>query len=141
MNVTLVIAIGIAVLALGYTGGFAASAVAVPAAPEGQAGRSRMPAIAAKSRLGLLTAALDAVVLLVLVHLLAPWTLSPTALWLAVLWFVPVILLAVGIGATVLRWDRLPTLRPGRSERRAWVAALVHVVVVVGVLLLALWPR
>jgi hypothetical protein len=87
-----------------------------------------------KSRLELVTGAMDAVLVLVIVHRLAPWAGLSNLLWL-----VP---LGLGVAAVVgaaYWWPVLPTTRPDH-QRRQWITAGIHAGVVAVLLGILLWP-
>lgn len=105
------------VLATAFAGAFAASA----------SSRSRL--FSAKSRLSLALAGLDAAVTLVVLHAFGPWNdVSP--LW----WLVPVTIGAVGVGAAVMTWPNLPTLRPDRPVWLTIVFGVPHLTLLFGIL-------
>jgi len=81
-----------------------------------------------RSRVDLLIAGLNSVVVLVVLHQLLPWSSVPVALWL-----LPVLLVAAGMVGAVLRWPGLPWLRPDRSGRRVLVDVVLEVVVAAAV--------
>ena len=104
-------------LTLAFTGLFAASAF------------STGKVFGAKSRLDLVVAALDAVVVLAVAREMAPWgTVSP------LLWFVPVAIVAAGAAGSVRAWEWLPNLRPDKPARRTIVFGIVHLAVLVAIL-------
>jgi hypothetical protein len=114
--VTWVPAVVVSVLAVVTTASFVLSAW------------SEKEARRARSRVDLLTAALNSAVVLVLLHQLLPWSSVPVALWL-----VPVLLVAGGVAGAVLRWPGLPWLRPDRARWRVVSSAAVEVVVAIAV--------
>ena len=113
---TWISAVVVGVLALFVPGTFAFSVWT-----EKEARRSR-------SRVDLVIAALNSVVVLVVVHQLLPWSSVPVALWL-----LPVLLVAAGVVGAVLRWPALPWLRPDRSHRRVVADVVLEVVVAAAV--------
>lgn len=104
------------VIAIVSTGAFAASG-------------SRLPIVAAKSRVSLALAGLDAAVALCALHVFGPWTqISP--LW----WLVPVTIGAAGVGFAIMRWPSVPTLRSDRSRWLTMGRAGLHLTLLIGVL-------
>jgi len=94
---------------------------------------NRGPRWGAKSKLELVFTGLDAVVALLAVHLLMPWTsVSP------LLWLIPVAVLAVAVYGSVLRGRQLATLRVDKPRRRTLAWAAVHAAVLVGILFVLL---
>lgn len=93
---------------------------------------TRSGAFAAKSRVDVVFAGLDAAVGLLVARALLPWGAPiPVALWL-----VPVAALAVGTALVVIRWHSWPTLRPGRSIRLSAALAVVHALVLTAIAVL-----
>ncbi|PFG16213.1 hypothetical protein ATK74_0745 [Propionicimonas paludicola] len=93
---------------------------------------SRSPRWAGASRLELINDGLNSIVVMTVAWLLTPWA-SIGPLW----WLVLVGGLAVGVAAAVLRWTRVPWLRPDRPRWRGVGGTVISVSVAAGVALLA----
>ena len=109
-------AVVVGLLALFVTGGFALSVWT-----DKEARRTR-------SRVDLLIAALNSVVVLVVLHQLLPWSSVPVVLWL-----LPVLLVAAGVVGAVLRWPGLPWRRGDRARWRVVANLALEVVVAAAV--------
>jgi hypothetical protein len=114
--VTWIPAVVVGVLTLFVTGAFALSVW------------SDEEARRARSRVDLLIAALNSVVVLVVLHQLLPWSSVPVVLWL-----LPVLLVAGGVAGAVLRWLGLPWRRPDRPRWRIVLNVVLELVVAAAV--------
>jgi hypothetical protein len=105
------------VVATASTGAFAASS------------SSRSRRLSAKSRLSLALSGLDAAVTLVVLHAFGPWN-DVSRLW----WLLPVTIGALGMGAAVITWPNLPTIRPDRPVWLTMGLAIPHMTLLFGIL-------
>lgn len=92
---------------------------------------SRARVLAARSRLDLVFAGLDAAAALFVARLMMPWAEVPPWLWLIL-----VVLFAAGVVGAVLRGGTLPVVRADRSRGRTISWAGVHAVVLGAVVVL-----
>lgn len=88
----------------------------------------RGPALGAKSRVDGALALLDGVVALALMRALVPWAELGVLLW-----WIPVVLLAIATAGLLWTWPERPAWRAGRSRRRSVTWASVHALVALGI--------
>ncbi len=89
----------------------------------------------AKSRVDLIGAGLDAMVVLIIGRFILPW--GDFTEWA---WFIPVAIVAAGAAGLVLRWRSLPVWRPDRPRWRGVAVLAVRIALVALVLGFMLWP-
>lgn len=79
-----------------------------------------------QSRVGWILDAMSAVLAMIIARQLLSWSTIPPLLW-----FVPVVIIAVTAALVVRRWHRLPWLTPGRRRRTTVAGSAVGATIMI----------